>query len=97
MSFSVGTTFESGDVRVIATSGRGLNPDELTSMLLPKILYVGPDVPADLRLQAKAGEARLRVLLTEAFKVAQRSERTTVFNELMNAGHPEAAQIVKEL
>lgn len=97
MSFSVGTTFEAGDVRVIATSGRGLNPDELTDMILPKILYIGPDAPPELRLQAKAGEARLRVLLTEAFRVAQRSERTTTFNQLMNAGHPEAANIVKEI
>ena len=97
MTFNVGTTFEAGDVRVIATSGRGLNPEELTDMILPKILYIGPDAPPDLRLQAKASEARLRVLLTEAFRVAQRSQNTTTFNELMNAGHPDAAEIVRSL
>ena len=49
MSFSVGTTIEGGEVEVIATSGRGLNPDELTRMVLPKLIYIGPDVPADVR------------------------------------------------
>ena len=54
MSLSVGGAFGLGDVEVIVTNGRGLNPDELTRMLLPKLIYIGPDVPADIRA---AGEA----------------------------------------
>lgn len=97
MSFSVGTTFESGDVEVIATSGRGLNPDELTRMLLPKLIYVGPDVPADVRAAGQEQMHRMEMLLRHYFAQAQRSQNTSIYNVLMSAGHPEAANIVKEL
>lgn len=97
MSLSVGTTFESGDVEVIATSGRGLNPDELTRMLLPKLIYIGPDVPADVRAAGQEQMHRMEMLLKHYFAQAQRSQNTSIYNHLMNAGHPEAAQIVKEL
>tara|TARA_R110000868_G_scaffold403904_1_gene681613 strand:- start:1314 stop:1607 length:294 start_codon:yes stop_codon:yes gene_type:complete len=97
MSLSVGTTFYTGDVEVIATSGRGLNPDELTRMLLPKLIYIGPDVPADVRAAAEEQMHRMEMLLKHYFAQAQRSQNTSIFNILMSAGHPEAAQIVKEL
>ena len=97
MSFSVGGTFEGGEVEVIATSGRGLNPDELTRLLLPKLIYIGPDVPADIRAAGEAQMARMEALLKHYFAQAQKSQNTTTYNVLMNAGHPEAAQIVKDL
>ena len=97
MSFSVGTTFESGDVKVIATSGRGLNPDELTRMLLPKLIYIGPDVPADVRAAGEAQMHRMEMLLKHYFAQAQRSQNTSVYNVLMNAGHESAAELVRSL
>ena len=97
MSFSVGTTFESGDVQVIATSGRGLNPDELTAMLLPKLIYIGPDVPADVRAAAEAQMHRMEALLKHYFTQAQKSQNTSVFNILMDAGHESAAELVRSL
>jgi hypothetical protein len=97
MSFSVGTTFEAGDVRVIATSGRGLNPDELTQMLLPKLIYIGPDVPADVRAAGQEQMHRMELLLKHYFAQAQRSQNTSVYNVLMNAGHESAAELVRSL
>ena len=97
MSFSVGTTIESSDVKVIATSGRGLNPDELTAMLLPKLIYIGPDVPADVRAAAEEQMHRMEMLLKHYFAQAQRSQNTSIFNELMNAGHHDAAELVRKL
>lgn len=97
MSLSVSSGPEIGTIETIATSGRGLNPDELTRMLMPKLVYIGPDYPEDMRAQALAGQERLRVLLTEAFAVAQRCQNTTVFNQLLNAGYADAADFVKEL
>lgn len=97
MSFSVGTTFESGDVEVIATSGRGLNPDELTRMLLPKLIYIGPDVPADVRAAGQEQMHRMEMLLKHYFAQAQRSQNTSVYNVLMNAGHESAAELVRSL
>ena len=97
MSFTVGGTLESNDVKVIVTQGRGLNPDELTSMLLPKLIYIGPDVPADVRAAGEAQMARMEGLLKHYFAQAQRSQNTTIYNVLLNAGHVEAAQLVKDL
>jgi|JI10StandDraft_1071094.scaffolds.fasta_scaffold230792_2 hypothetical protein len=97
MSLSVGTTFESGDVEVIATSGRGLNPDELTRMLLPKLIYIGPDVPADVRAAGQEQMHRMEMLLKHYFAQAQRSQNTSVYNVLMNAGHESAAELVRSL
>jgi len=97
MSLSVGGAFGLGDVEVIVTNGRGLNPDELTRMLLPKLIYIGPDVPADIRAAGEVQMARMEALLKHYFAQAQKSQNTTTYNVLMNAGHPEAAQIVKDL
>lgn len=97
MSFSVGTTFESGDVEVIATSGRGLNPDELTRMLLPKLIYIGPNVPADVRAAGEEQMHRMEMLLRHYFAQAQRSQNTSIYNVLMSAGHPDAAELVRSL
>jgi len=82
---------------VIATSGRGLNPDELTAMLLPKLIYSGPDVLADVRAAGEAQMHRMEMLLKHYFAQAQKSERTSVFNVLMNAGHDSAAELVRSL
>ncbi len=97
MTFSVGTVIESNDVKVIATSGRGLNPDELTQMLLPKLIYIGPDVPADVRAAAEEQMHRMEMLLKHYFAQAQRSQNTSVYNVLMNAGHESAAELVRSL
>lgn len=97
MSFSVDSGPQLGTVETIVTSGRGLNPEELTRMILPKLVYIGPDVPEEMRAQAEAGRERMRILLTEAFRVAQKSQNTSIFNVLMNAGHESAAEIVRSL
>ena len=41
-------------VQVITTSGRGLGPDEITSMALNKILSVSDNTPPAIREQAIA-------------------------------------------
>ena len=86
-----------GHVETIVTSGRGLNPDELVRVYAPKIIYVSPDMPPDERLKAEAQKARLEHLLMLAFRQAQKSQNTTIYNVLKNAGHDEAAELVKEL
>ena len=95
--FSVESGPKLGEVETIVTSGRGLNPDELTRMVLPKILYIGPDVPPDVRAAGEAQMARLEVLLKHYFAQAQRSQNTSIYNVLMQAGHPDAAELVRNL
>lgn len=95
--FSTMVTPELGVMRAVVTSGRGLNADELTQMALAKILFVGPDVPPAIRDQAEAYKARLEQVLRHYIGQAQKSQNTSIFNHLMETGHPEAAEIVRKL
>lgn len=94
---SVDTGPRLGTVETIVTSGRGLNPEELVRLYLPKIIYVSPDLPELERLQGEAMVARAEQLLLRAFEQAQRSERTTIYNVLNDAGETVAAEIVQNL
>ncbi len=95
--FSAMLTPEVGVVQTVATSGRGLNADELTAMALAKILFVGPDVPPAIRDQAEAYKARIEQVLRHYIGQAQKSQNTSVYNHLMQAGHPDAAEVVRKL
>lgn len=97
MSLSVNTGPQIGTVETIVTSGRGLNPDELTRMIMPKLIYISPEIPADVRAAAEAQQERMAMLVRRYFEQAQRSQNTTIYNVLKNAGHDAAADLVKEL
>ena len=94
---SVDTGPRLGTVETIATSGRGLNPEELVRLYLPKIIYVGPDLPEGEKLRAEAQKAAIESLLLRAFAQAQKSQNTTIYNRLLEAGETVAADLVKEI
>jgi hypothetical protein len=94
---SVDTGPKLGTVETIVTSGRGLNPEELVRLYLPKIVYVSPDLPELEKLKADAQKAAIEQLLLRAFEQAQRSQNTTIYNVLNDAGETSAAKLVKEL
>lgn len=94
---SVDTGPRLGKVETIATSGRGLNPEELVRLYLPKLIYVSPKLSELDRLKAEAQKAAIEMLLLRAFAQAQKSEHTTVYNVLKNAGHDAAAELVRSL
>ncbi len=97
MSLSVQAGAQLGKVETIVTSGRGLNPEELVRLYLPKIIYVSPDLPEAERLPAEKQRAAIEALLLRAFAQAQKSHITTVWNELTNAGYADAAEHVRTL
>lgn len=82
-----------GTATVMMTSGRGLNPEELADMALAKLLSVGPDVGPEIRAQIE----RVRVLLRAYMTQAQKSEHTTLYNILLEAGETSAAELVRSL
>lgn len=94
---SVDTGPRLGTVETIATSRRGLNPEELVRLYLPKIIYVGPDLPELEKLKAEAQKAAIESLLLRAFAQAQKSQNTTIYNVLMEAGETSAAELVRSL
>lgn len=97
MSLSVNSGPQIGEVETIVTSGRGLNPDELTRMIMPKLIYISPDIPADVRAAAEAQQERMALLVRHYLMQAQASQNTTIYNVLKNAGHDAAAELVRSL
>ena len=95
MSETAGTS--SGFVNVVATQGRGLNPEELADMTVEKIVRISDESHPVIKQQAEVFKERLRALLTRQFAMAQRSERTTLYNMFRNQGHEDMAEIIKRL
>jgi hypothetical protein len=86
-----------GQPVVLTTNGRGFNPAELAEMFVNKLLAVSADLPPDQLAAAHAYRDRILALATVYMNHAQKSQNTTTFNELMNAGHADAAEIVRKL
>lgn len=86
-----------GTVQSMATSGRGLNADEITEMALNKLLHVADTAPPAIREQAIAFKDRMRMVIKHYVEQAQKSERTTIINVLEQAGQHDAAELVRKL
>jgi hypothetical protein len=86
-----------GFVKITATSGRGLSPEELTEMTIDKIISISESSHPLIKQQAEAFRDSLKAVLTKAFYNAQKSERTTLYNLFMNQGHTDMAEIIKRL
>ncbi len=86
-----------GTPTIVATSNRGLNPEELAGLAVEKIMHISSGADPIIRMQAEAFKERLRVLLVGYFEQAQKSERTTLYNLFKSQGHEDMAQIIKRL
>lgn len=82
---------------VMTTSGRGFNPHEIGHMLLDKVFFVSQDLPPDALAKATEYRNNLYATFVHYLTMAQTSQNTTIYNVLENAGHHEAAELVKGL
>ena len=83
-----------GQIQAFATSGRGLNVEELSELALRKIIHIADSAPPVLREQAQQFRAELKVVLMRYMHQAIVSDRTTLHNQLRGAGQREAADLV---
>jgi len=97
MSISETSVTTAGAATVVATSNRGLNPDELAGLALKKIMHISSGADPIIRMQAEAFKEDLRALLVRYFEQAQKSERTTLYNLFKSQGHEDMAQIIRKL
>jgi hypothetical protein len=88
---------ELGSVLVETTNGRGFSPEQWAERLLNKIIHVADTAPPAIRDQAIAFRESIRPAIVQHMKDAIRSDRTTLFNKLTQAGHPEVAKIIGTL
>ena len=84
-------------VGVRTTSNRGFSPEELAEQAAQKIVAVSDTAHPALREQAYAFQKQIAKLVELYLKQAVRSDRTTVYNALNDAGHPELADLIRRL
>lgn len=84
-------------VGVHTTSGRGFTPAEVAARCADKLMYVSDQAPMEIREQARAFKAHITLVVEQYMREAIASDRTTVYNALNAAGHPELAELIRRL
>jgi len=84
-------------VGVRTTENRGFSPDELAEQCVQKIVSVSDSAHPGIRDQARAFSKHIEKLVAYYMRQAIRSDRTTVYNALSDAGHPELAELIRRL
>ena len=86
-----------GNVIVSTTSGRGHTPEEIAERCAERLISVSKDAHPAIRDQALAFRAQIVVLLSKYLKEAVTNDRVTVYNALVDAGHPQLADAIRKL
>ena len=84
-------------VKVQTTNNRGFSPDEVAERCVEKLISVSDDAHPAIRDQAKAFQKHMEKVVAFYMREAIRSDRTTVYNALIDAGHPELADAIRRL
>jgi TRAP-type uncharacterized transport system substrate-binding protein len=84
-------------VTVSTTSGRGHTPEELAELCANRLISISDDAHPAIREQATAFRAAIISVVTRYMKEAVTNDRVTVYNALVEAGHPQLADAVRKL
>lgn len=88
---------QTGFVSVSTTNNRGFTPEEVAERCLDKIISVSSDANPVIRDQALAYRNNIKALIVFYMKEAIKSDRTTIFNALMEAGQKDLAEAIRRL
>lgn len=84
-------------VQIHTTEKRGFTPEEVAARCADKLMFVSDEAPAEIRDQARAFKAHIEKVVAIYMRQAIASDRTTVYNALRDAGHPELAELIRRL
>lgn len=84
-------------VSVHTTDGRGFTPEEVAERCVDRLISVSDTADPALRDQARAYKAQAHRLISYYMREAIRSDRTTIYNALVDAGHPKLAEAIRRL
>jgi len=82
---------------VHTTSGRGFTPEEIAQRCADKIVAVSDTAPPAIRDQALAYKRNITKVIEFYLREAVKSDRTTVYNAINDAGHPELAELIRRM
>ncbi len=84
-------------VTVTTTSNRGQTPEEVAHRCVNKLISVSDSAPQEIRNQALAYREELLKVVTAYMYQAVTNDRITVYNALVEAGHPQLAAAIQKL
>ncbi len=84
-------------VNIKTTENRGFTPDEVAERRVEKLISVSDTTHPAIRDQAQAFKKHMEKVVAFYMREAIRSDRTTVYNALIDAGHPELADAIRRL
>ena len=86
-----------GVVGVQTSSNRGFTPEEVAERCLDRIISVSDSAPQVLKDQALSYRQSIRAVLLFYIKEAIKSDRTTIYNALVDAGQKDLAEAIRRL
>jgi hypothetical protein len=84
-------------VDVRTTDGRGFTPEEVASRCVDKLIHVSDSAPPAIRDQAIAYRGEIAKVIAHFMREAIASDRTTIYNAIKDAGHPDMADLIRRL
>ena len=84
-------------VSVQTTDNRGFTPEEVAKRCTEKIVDVSQDAHPAIREQAEAFKDHLEKVIAFYMKEAIKSDRTTVYNAIKDAGYDTLAEHIRRL
>lgn len=88
---------EIGEVKIITTNKRGMNPDEWVELAVNKIISVSDSAPMPIREQAIAYRENIKYVLGFYFKKVAKSERATIAAKLRDEGLGDIADKIEDI
>ena len=85
-----------GGITVMTTSHRGWSVEEIAKRAADKIIYVGDQSHPAVQAQARAFKDRVESVVAAYLREAVAQERSTIANQLREAGHPELVHLLGE-
>ena len=84
-------------VNVHTTHNRGFTPEEIASRCADKIIQVSDNAAPEIQEQARAYKEHIEKVIAFYMKEAIKSDRTTVFNVIKNAGQENLAELIRRI
>jgi hypothetical protein len=84
-------------VEVATTQNRGFTPEEIASRCVDRIISISDQANPVLQQQAHAFKDNMEEVIADYMRQAISSDRTTVYNALLDAGQPKLAELIRRL
>ena len=84
-------------VEVATTQNRGFTPEEIASRCVDRIISISDQANPVLQQQAHAFKDNMEEVIADYIRQAISSDRTTVYNALLDAGQPKLAELIRRL